>query len=125
MTNDTWQQCLKALPLTAISVIEVMDDNEMIKVKSFNPCKELEVKFAIMGLEIKMGWETGVVEGWSPQYFGEVMNTLIAEYFGEGTVTSLKEWHQASKRLMEGFTEEAYQQYGIVDTTVLKNFLSG
>lgn len=86
-------------------------DESIIKIKDTPPVDDIYVKFAIMGLELNMGWVNGKCEGWSVQLFVDVMNSLTAEYFGVGTEIPLQKWIDATEHVMDSFTDEVYKEH--------------
>lgn len=119
LAEQAIQSCVDVCP----QFIEPTEVSGIVKVKPF----VVDESFLIYAC---MGWEADVMEepsyfskGWKPQMFGVAVNTLVAEYFGEGSVVDLNEWVYRSQCCTNAVSVEAYHNHSFIDPDVLRKYI--
>lgn len=97
--------------------------NSTVKVLPFTVDKAW-LAYVFMGWEVKVMKEPAVFVGhWHPADFGRAINTLVAEYFGEGLEVDLQQWVDATHRALDAVTTEGYQQHDKINADIIRQFI--
>lgn len=108
--DPIFTKCRDAMLMTSRKYLH-QNSGENHVIGEFEPVKEAIVDFAIGGLEICCGWndcEGGELEGWSPEFFADVMCRILCEHFGAGCTVSTMDWCNALSEVLLCFTQDSY-----------------